>query len=222
MSFFDRIKTMFDTQQPASNESSITEETPSISSVDIEVNTKVREKYIAGWQDKTRTEPITEIVIHGTGGGGSVTDLLQWMYDGQFAANYIRGIGLFHYAIGRDGKITEVLNPDYWVYHSTSGYHDKQTIGIELMNPTNENTGGYTDEQYEAVINLIFNNLVISYPSITNITSHKYNIIKYNGGRSLKACPGSQFDWSKLDAGIKNSGYAFNINDDLRYDIKKA
>ena len=65
MSFFDRIKTMFDTQQPASNESSITEETPSISSVDIEVNTKVREKYIAGWQDKTRTEPITEIVIHG-------------------------------------------------------------------------------------------------------------------------------------------------------------
>ena len=106
------------------------------------VDRKVRTKYRSGWKDKIREKPPEEIVIHGTAGGRSVAGLLHWMYNWG-RSGYKNGVSLFHYAIGRgdknekDGLIVEVIDPEFWVHHSTSGEHAKVEIGTSKRHSPN-------------------------------------------------------------------------------------
>jgi len=170
--------------------------------LDIIVDKQVRTKYQKGWIKKIREIPIDEIVIHGTAGGNSAESLLLWMLNGQRAKEYYKGIALFHYLIDRaDSNIVEVLDPSYWVYHSSSGKLDRKTIGIELINPSKTNREPYTEEQYTLLFDLIFKHLLPTYPTITQIVSHDYNILTYSG-KPPKGCPGAGFDWSLLEKEI--------------------
>jgi len=192
--------------------------------VNIKIDTTIRKKYKKGWAKKGRKKPIIEIVIHGTAGGSTTSGLLNWMMSGARAKKYNRGIGLFHYTIGRVGNIVEVIDPNYWVYHSTSGNNDKQTIGIELLNPDKNNEDAYTSKQYKSLFDLIFNHLLPIYPSITRITSHRYNILTKNkksiAKKYDKNCPGN-FDWFMLDKELKKQGYTFKVDGNLRFTIRK-
>lgn len=174
--------------------------------MNIIVNTSVREKYMDGFK---RPGPVTEIVLHGTGGGSTAKGMINWMLAGERAAEYKRGIALFHYIIGCDGEIIEIINPSRWVYHSSSGIHDKETIGIEHINPDAKNQDDFTDEQYRADLNLIL--FLINQFPITSIIGHVQNTLKYSGPKYVKVpCPGN-YDWSRLQEMLSDSGYEFNL-----------
>jgi N-acetyl-anhydromuramyl-L-alanine amidase AmpD len=161
----------------------------------MKINRTIREKYTPGFLRPSK--PI-EIVIHGTGGGASADVMIKWIEAGERATEYVKGIALFHYLVDFDGTTTEIISPDNWVYHSSSGSHDQLTIGIELMNKSAGNTNGYTDLQYGCLFNLI-TDLMDKYP-IKSIVGHGYNDLKYSG--TDKACPGN-FDWARLGEFLK-------------------
>ena len=181
-----------------------------------------------GWINKHRTKQVKEVVIHGTAGGETISGLLTWMYNWG-RPSYYDGIGLFHYAIGRgmknevDGLIVEIIDPEYYVYHSTSSSNDRSSIGIELLNPSKSNRDPYTKGQYESLFRLIFDHLMILYP-IERITSHRYNIWRWNpksiAQKYDKNCPGN-FDWSLLDTELRKRKFDFKVDGDLRYDISR-
>lgn len=148
---------------------------------------RIREIWHRGFN---REKTPNEIVIHGTGGGGTY----QWVLQGGRKELYRRGIALFHYLIERDGSVTEIIDPDRWVYHSSSGKHDEKTIGIELVNPKSNNSAPYTDEQYKALFGLVIDYLMEKYP-ISVIVSHNHNKRVFSKGK--KKCPGN-FDWKLL------------------------
>jgi len=179
--------------------------------VDIIVDRQVRTKYQRGWIRKIRKLPISEIVIHSTAGGKTAEGILRWMMGGQRAREYYKGIALFHYLIDREGgdNIVEIIDPSYWVWHSGSGNHDKKTIGIEIVNPSKTNREPCTEEQYTLLFNLIFKHLIPAYPTINQIVSHDYNRITYSR-KPPKGCPGSGFDWSRLEREIVINKMKYN------------
>lgn len=183
------------------------------------IDKQIRGKYRKGWIHKIRKKPITEVVLHGTAGGTSEEAMLRWMYNGERAKEYNRGVALFHYLIGRDGDTVEVIDTDYWVYHSSSKRHDKTTIGIELINPSKMNDAQYTADQYTSLFKLIFDHLIPTYPTITKIVSHRYNRIVY-GKKKDRRCPGLNFSWSKLDHELHNRNYVFKTDGHLRHKIQ--
>ena len=144
---------------------------------------------------KRQLSDITEVVIHGTGGGKSARGIIRWMLGGERTKQYKRGIALFHVEIDRNGDVYNLISPSYWCYHSSSGKHDKCTMGIELVNPGIENTDGYTLEQYEALMNLL-NQFKAVFP-INIICGHGYNKQKYS--KKYKNCPGENFKWEFLE-----------------------
>ena len=155
---------------------------------------------------------ISEIVIHGTGGGVNAVSLLRWMITGGRAEEYKKGIGLFHYLIDRDGEIYKLYNLEKWMYHSSSGQHDKCTVGIELMNPSANNQVEYTAEQYKSLAEIIeaINKLV----PIKTIAGHGYNKQKYSG--SYKVCPG-RFDWFNFGEMLDKKGMSFTASGEALY-----
>jgi hypothetical protein len=188
---------------------------------DITINRQIRNRYRNGWINRTRSKNPTEVVIHGTAGGASDVGLLRWMYNGERAKEYMRGEALFHYLVGMDGSITEVIDPEYWVYHSSSGKHDKETIGIELINPSKINDIEYTPEQYKALFDLI-KYLMQIFP-ISSITSHRYNLLVYNRKTSSsKQCPGTGFSWEKVDEFLIKNNYSYQTDGNLRYNIQRG
>jgi len=171
----------------------------------------VREKYKSGWENKLRTHDITEIVIHATAGSTTAEGILLWMMDDEKAHDYYQGIGLFHYLIDRDQEnIIEVIDPNYWTWHSSCRSHDEYTIGIELVNPSKTNRLPFTDIQYNSLFNLIFNKLLINYPTIKSIVSHDFNAHTYSN-LLPKPCPGS-FDWKKLEDELTKHNISFKTN----------
>jgi len=174
--------------------------------MEIVVDEKIREKWHRGF---AREKPVSEIIIHGTGGGGTY----QYVLNGGRSSLYVRGIALFHYLVERDGKIIEIIHPKRWVYHSSSGKHDEVTIGIELLNPDLHNNGFYTDEQYKSLFYLIFDKLMKAFPEVNIIRSHSATKQIYSG--SPKSCPGPAFDWSRLDAEFERRDiYVFQDRDE--------
>ena len=177
-----------------------------IGSIDFELNDlmskfvithDVENIYQGGIAGKVRDlNSVTEVVVHGTGGGSTPDALVSWVLGGERRADYEMGISLFHYTIGRDGKVIQILDPKYWCYHSSSGQHDAETIGIELLNPDSGNHGTYTDEQYKSLNTLIFKYLKPRMNGINHIVSHKFNYEKFSGG--TKNCPGEGFDWNRI------------------------
>ena len=89
--------------------------------LDIYKDYKVRNKYRGSWGtwNKRRRSPslIDEIVIHGTAGGNTLDGLIRWMLLGERAKEYWKSIALFHYGIGREGQIVEVIDPNYYTFH---------------------------------------------------------------------------------------------------------
>lgn len=178
----------------------------------IRIEQRVASMYSNG--PRVRSGAIREIVVHGTAGGNTMDSLINWMLGGEQAANYNRGIGLFHYAIGRDGEIVQIINPKLWVYHSLSGAHDQETVGIELINPTRDNSGAYTDEQYNALVDLC-DYLMKTNATCRQIVSHNHNGMTYS--RIGKNCPGN-FDWQRLSQSLAEKKWNIRtINSEVLY-----
>jgi len=183
------------------------------SNITIEDATYVSKKWHPGFERVTRSvfgkvEPveIEEIVIHGTGGLGT----FEWVRDGGRRSEYVKGIALFHYIVEYDlFKIRQIAPTERWYYHSSSGKHDMYTIGIELENPHKTNGVPYTDDQYTLLIHLIFNELLVKYPSIKRIVSHNHNIRKYSNS-SKSFCPGKYFEWGKLEEELKSRSLPYS------------
>jgi len=178
--------------------------------VDIIIDKQIRMKYQQGWIKKVRKGNITEVVCHATAGSTSAHGIMSWVMGGERAALYNKGIGLFHYLVDRDEpNIVEIIDPTFWVWHSTSGDHDQETIGIEHVNPSMTNRLPLTENQYELSFNLIFNHLLPQYPTIKRIVSHDYNAWKYSG-IGPKPCPGPGFDWVRLEKEFLKYKLKFN------------
>jgi hypothetical protein len=141
---------------------------------------------------------INEISIHGSGGGASSLDLINWMASEGCERKdfYLKGIGLFPFTIDFTGKVYQIMPVNDWYYHSDAGIHDSHSIGIEMMNSGAGNTGSYTDAQYESLFELS-KDLIMSYP-ITDIHSHDANRRLFSNMVS-KPCPGVNFNWSRLE-----------------------
>lgn len=156
-------------------------------------NLKIRTKWNKGFE---REDEPNEIVIHATGGAG----VIKWMETSdERAAQWMAGIALFHYLITLTGEIVEIIDPNKWVYHSSSGIHDKRTIGIEIEKRSADNSDEPTKEQMAALIFLI--GFLRKKYNITGIVSHDYNARMYSN-RAPKPCPGT-LDWEKLPSDIQ-------------------
>lgn len=178
----------------------------------IQIELSIRTKFHEGLRREEDID-ITTVVIHGAGEADSAEGLISWMLQGKRKKEYKKGEALFHYIIDRDGEITEIIDPEFWVYHSSSGIQDQKTIGIELINGHWNNLTEYSEEQYKALFWLIFEKLIIKYPTIDIIASHNRMSQKFSGVE--KNCPG-EFDWSQLELYMDNNGYRY-IHDD-RYE----
>lgn len=166
----------------------------------------IRRKFHAGYRRRSyRGDKVKEIVIHGTGGGGT----LNWVRHGGRADEYYRGVALFHYLIQRDGKIWEIIDPDRWVYHSSSRRKDANRIGIEVVNLDYGNRGPYENVQYESLNWLMYEYLMERYPSIHVILSHRRSMEKYSKGRRTKNCPGEGFEWDKVEEYMDINGISY-------------
>ena len=154
----------------------------------------IRSKFHSGKSRKAYLGKVKEVVVHGTGGGNT----LEYVRNGGRADLYYDAIALFHYLIESDGTIWEIINPDRWVYHSTRGSKDKNSIGIEMENLSRDNSADYSQEQYMALHWLIFEYLMDRYPKLDVIMSHKRAIEKRYNGTRTKQCPGTGFNWNKL------------------------
>jgi hypothetical protein len=167
----------------------------------VEIESRIQTLYIHGLSseeyNKTRHLDITEIVIHGTGGGdGTAEQFVAWQLSGEQATNYNKGIALVHYVIGRDGKIIQTIDPEiFWTWHSTSYMHDQETIGIELCNPSASNSNPYTDQQYKALAGLCAK-IISEHGRCKQIQSHNWTGLTYSN--TGKACPGSVFIWDRF------------------------
>jgi len=174
--------------------------------MNIIIDDKIRHKWHSG---NARYSAPNEIVLHGTGGGGTY----NWVLGGGRASEYVQGIALFHYLIEND-RTLEIIDPDRWVFHSSSGYHDRSTIGIELLNTSPQNKIPYSEDQYRMLFDLLIL-LTEKYP-IDTITSHSYNAKKYSNRD--KDCPGA-FDWEKLEQWFTDAGFSWKKEDDEKYTI---
>ena len=163
---------------------------------EIEIEERIQALYFQGIRDKSRNKPITEIVVHGTAGGdGTAEQFVSWQLGGELKSSYNQGIGLVHYVIGLDGKIIRTIDEKYWMYHSTSLYHDMETVGIELCNTSFSNSNQYTKEQYESLAGLC-DFIMRKNKTCRMIVGHNRNGKLYSG--IGKNCPGSIFDWNRL------------------------
>ena len=156
---------------------------------------RIFDKYFKNISENFTRSNIEEIIIHGTGGGVSANSIINWMLKGEREDEYKRGIALFHYEIDRNGDIYQIISPKYWCYHSSSGQHDKKTIGIELINPVKANHGSYLIQQYNSLFDLI--KMFMTTYELKIIAGHGAIKQKYNG--SYKNCPGEKFEWSMLE-----------------------
>jgi len=180
--------------------------------MNIKINNTIRDKYHTGFVRSS--EPI-EIVIHGTGGGDSASTMIAWMMSGERIKEYMRGVALFHYLVDFTGEVFEIISPNMWVYHSSSGAHDKLTIGIELMNKSASNLNDYKYDQYKALFDLL-SQLMEKY-KIRSIVGHGYNAKEYSG--TDKNCPGN-FDWEKLGGYLTDKYYQYEYSPRRYFNIR--
>lgn len=129
------------------------------------------------------------IVIHYTAGH----DSLPWLTNPESKASA-------HFLIGRDGKITQLVDTDHIAWHAGRSEYwgrksvNKFSLGIELENLGNLNGDfePFPDAQIEALLALI-NGLLYVYPSIKDIVGH------CDVAPNRKIDPGPLFPWPFLD-----------------------
>lgn len=153
-----------------------------------------------------KLEDVTEIVIHHTAGDGSWKALKSWILSPtcERQSMFKKFTALTHYYIDKDGTINQIFFLDRWTYHSCSGKHDKNTVGIELVH----SKGEFKDAQYNSLADIIAH-IVSICPNITTIVSHDYNYMTYS--KKAKGCPGNDFKWDRLNQMLKDKGMEFNI-----------
>ena len=172
-------------------------------------DTRILTRYRAGLL--SRACPITEIVVHNTGGGASAEGVIVWQAytcSQAEASNFNRAVGLFHYLIDFAGAIHSLIpEKEFWCYHSSSGQNDRNTVGVELLNKSSTNNMPNTEHQYKALA-LLCRDLLRKHPTIERIVGHRHNSMKFSG--IDKECPGSGFDWQQFilaldlqDIGVK-------------------
>jgi hypothetical protein len=184
--------------------------------MNITENKSIREKYNQGF---IRDRPITEIVIHATAGFDSSLGIINWMLGGERGIDYAKGIALFHYLNDMQGEITEIIDPSRYVFHSSSGSHDKETIGIENIKPTRDNSGMLPEPQLTALCELI-EWLLESIPTITRIVSHDFNAMKFSN-KPPKPCPGDM-EWQAIEFHLTTKGYNVLKISDQQYSIERS
>jgi hypothetical protein len=147
-----------------------------------------------------QVDVVTEIVIHHTAGVGTWQGLKNWFTSDKCERKdqYKRFIGFTHYYIEKNGTVFQPFFLDSWMYHSCSGKHDKETIGIELIH----STGEFTDSQYTALTDLI--EYIYQSCPIKTIVSHDYNYMHYSG--RAKGCPSKWFNWNRLSTMLEEKG----------------
>lgn len=103
-----------------------------------------------------------------------------------------------HFMIARDGTVYDLVPLPNKAWHAgKSSWNGKSNcnnwmVGIELIAT---GSSGYTDEQYQSLINLT-DELVDKYDiSVNNITGHE------NIAPGRKRDPGPKFDWERYRAG---------------------
>jgi hypothetical protein len=168
-----------------------------------DVWTKYMKRLVGDGSHARKASEVREVVIHGSGGGGTY----EFVLGGERGSNYARGISLFHFLIEKSGRIVMFIDPaEAWVYHSESGKYDRETIGIELENETS-NAGDYTAAQYASLNYLISDYLVRRRKfRISRITTHSYNRYLFKGTYHEFGCPGNSFQWNLLTAGLAEQG----------------
>jgi hypothetical protein len=160
-------------------------------------NTAIRSKFFRG---RERRKDIKTVVIHGTAGGHT----LPWIeradpaVDPKRVALYKKGVGLFHYLIDRgsphpDGRVIEVIDPQFWVNHSSVGAKDSESIGIELLIPDSRNELPPSEAQLRSLVDLCVY-LKTIYPTVVEFVGHGRNMQRTSGG--WKDCPGKRFPWT--------------------------
>jgi len=184
--------------------------------MNITENKSIREKYCQGFN---RIGPITEIVIHSTAGFDNSEGMINWMLGGERGIDYAKGVALFHFLNDMQGNITQIIDPSMYVYHSSSGAHDKETIGIENIKPTKDNSGFLPAPQLVALCELI-EQLLDSIPSIKRIVSHDFNRMKFSQ-QPPKPCPGD-FEWSALELHLTSKGYNVSKISEQEYSIERT
>ena len=152
-----------------------------------------------------KLEDVTEIVIHHTAGDGSWKALKNWILSDtcERKAMFKKFVALTHFYIDKDGTINQIYFLDRWTYHSCSGKHDKQTVGIEMVH----SKGEFKEAQYNSLADLIQHITTIC--PVKTIVSHDYNYMTYS--KKAKGCPGNDFKWGKLDEMLKARGITLNI-----------
>lgn len=153
---------------------------------------------------KRKMEDINEIIIHGSGGSDTAKGIIKWMLDGGSLADgsnriddYKKGVSLFHFEIDDNGDIYEIVPIEYRCHHSSSGRHDKNTIGIELVQTGIDNKKKYSIYQYNSLFWLIKD--IITKCPIEVIAGHSVTKQIYSGSyKDNPPCPGN-FDWKMLE-----------------------
>ncbi len=180
----------------------------------IKVDTVVRKKWHSGF--KRSVSPCI-LVVHGSAGPNPY----KWVAEGDRLGNprtdmYKKGIALWHYTINTTGETIEMIDPDKWVYHSSAGRADEQTIGVEMEHRDNGTTL-FKDAQYLALYELI-DFLMSQYP-IYEIISHNKMKTRHRG--KGKQCPGPGFDWDKVAEHVSEKGYSFQYTAEVISSIGK-
>ena len=153
------------------------------------------------------------IVLHHTDvGGRTEISTSKWAEISRNITNYLAlkddKYVSAHYTIWRDGKISQLVDPDFYeAFHAgvSQAYNpytqesisdlNKYAIGIEIVGDGNLHE--YSEDQYISIINLIKylrNKYIKIHPKL--ITGHEF----ISPGR--KVDPGKKFNWDKLFKGI--------------------
>jgi hypothetical protein len=180
----------------------------------IKVDYSVTDKWHKGW--KRPLDQINEVVIHHTGGNGTWEGLRNWMLKGERKASYKKGVALFHFAIGKTGILAKFGPIARWWYHSSSGRHDRYTVGVEIIH----RSGKFTDDQYETLFWLLFEYMPYHCKNYTRIVSHDYNFNTYSNGK--KGCPGPDFEWERLEDEMKKRNIKYSTHGFEEYEVDFA
>ncbi|MDR5659058.1 N-acetylmuramoyl-L-alanine amidase [Serpentinicella sp. ANB-PHB4] len=185
-----------------------------------ESNMKVIDYLLPEKNSRERTETITHIMIHFIS-NVALNPQNPYKVDDIYKIFDDYGVSA-HYMICRDGEIYRLVPEDRVAYHAGSGnlplfpeYENKlndYSIGIELLaigtkeemlsiitedtyRSINPEFIGYTDDQYNALNNLL-NDIHNRLPSIPRNRKHVVGHDEYAPGR--KTDPGILFDWTRI------------------------
>ncbi len=180
---------------------------------------EITEDLLPDENSRERTEDITHIVLHFM---SNVVATPDSPYEFEDIKNIFLDYGVSaHYVIDRDGEIYLLVDENRVAYHAGEGEWDNNeiytnklnnfSIGIEILaigtyeemqmylheetyNNIPEENIGYTEEQYEALDELITDILERN----ENIVFDRNHILGHDEYTPGKTDPGELFDWSRI------------------------